>query len=359
VARRHPGRLTIGLDTLVTRVLLDDTRRAIGVEYERGARLYRAHVRPAPSPGVPGVVHASREVILCGGTFNTPQLLMLSGIGPPEELRRHGIPLRVALPGVGGNLQDRYEVSVVSEMDFPAWDLYQGAEFHAGDAAYARWKSGRGGLYGTNGAVLTVFTKSTVADALPDLFCMALVARFDGYEPAYSSRLGRDRNFLTWVVLKAHTHNAAGRVTLRSADPREPPRVHMRQFSGGDDRDLRAVVEGVRFVRGLNDRLRAHGTGATEVLPGASVASDEALADHVRHSAWGHHACGTCAIGGDTPSAVLDGQFRVRGTTGLRVVDASVFPRIPGFFIASAVYMIGEKAADAILAADAPPPGKA
>jgi choline dehydrogenase-like flavoprotein len=162
VARRHPGRLTIGLDTLVTRVLFDDTQRAIGVEYARGARLYRAHVRPAAAPGAPGVVRASREVILCGGTFNTPQLLMLSGIGPPEELRRHGIPVRVALPGVGGNLQDRYEVSVVSEMDFPAWDLYRGAEFRAGDAAYTRWTSGRGGLYGTNGAVLTVFTKSTV-----------------------------------------------------------------------------------------------------------------------------------------------------------------------------------------------------
>ena len=85
------------------------------------------------------------------------------------------------------------------------------------------------------------------------------------------------------------------------------------------------------------------------MLPGSAVQSEDALRDHVRHSAWGHHACGTCAIG-DGPAAVLDGQFRVRHTSGLRVVDASVFPRIPGFFIASAVYMIGEKAADAILA---------
>jgi hypothetical protein len=138
---------------------------------------------------------------------------------------------------------------------------------------------------------------------------MALVARFDGYEPGYSTRLGLDRNFLTWVVLKAHTHNAAGRVTLRSADPREPPRVHMRQFSGDDDRDLRAVVEGVRFVRGLNERLRAHGTGATEVLPGSAVASDEAVADHVRHSA-GHHACAPAPSAGTRGGGVLDGQFR-------------------------------------------------
>ncbi len=356
VARRFPDRLTIGLDTLVTRVVLDEHQRATGVEYQRGARLYRAHVQPAAEAGERGQVTASREVILCGGTFNTPQLLMLSGIGPPEELQRNGIPVRVALPGVGANLQDRYEVSVVSEMDFPEWDVFRGATFTRGDAAYARWRASGAGLYRTNGSVLTVFTKSSVAGALPDLFCMALVARFDGYEPGYSSRLGVEKNFLTWVVLKAHTHNAAGRVSLRSADPRDPPVVAVRQFSGDDDRDLTAVVEGVRFVRGLNARLRAHGTGAREVLPGSAVQSEDALRDHVRYSAWGHHACGTCAIG-DGPMAVLDGQFRVRHTSGLRVVDASVFPRIPGFFIASTVYMIGEKAADAILASPDGAPG--
>jgi choline dehydrogenase-like flavoprotein len=292
-------------------------------------------------------------VILCGGTFNSPQLLMLSGIGPPDELQRLRIPVRVPLPGVGGNLQDRYEVSVVSEMDFPEWDIYAGASCQPGDAAYTRWKAGTGGLYATNGSVLTVFTKSSVAGALPDLFCMALVARFDGYEPGYSSRLGTDKNFLTWVVLKAHTRNTAGRLTLRSADPLDPPVINFRQFAEGGDEDLRAVVEGMRFVRRLNDRLRAHGATSREVLPGSDVQSDDELGQHVRHSAWGHHACGTCAIGGASGAGVLDSQFRVRGTTGLRVVDASVFPRIPGFFIVSAVYMIGEKAADAILAAPA------
>src|SRR4029077_4910302 len=108
-------------------------------------------------PGEIGTAYASREVILCGGVFNTPQLLMLSGIGPSDVLGEHRIQERVALPGVGRNLQDRYEVSVVSRMDFSEWDIYKGASFCAGDAAYQRWKTRGKGLYATNGAVLTVF----------------------------------------------------------------------------------------------------------------------------------------------------------------------------------------------------------
>jgi choline dehydrogenase len=348
VARRHPDRLTIGTHTLVTRVLLDDARRAVGVEYLRGARLYRAHARSADGDATRGEVRASREVILAGGAFNSPQLLMLSGIGPPEELQRVGIPVRVPHPRVGANLQDRYEVSVVSEMDFPEWAIYEGASFTPGDAAHRRWTAHRNGLYATNGAVLTVFTRSSRA-VLPDLFCMGLVARFDGYAPGYSSRLGVDRNFLTWVILKAHAANTAGRVSLRSADPRDPPAINFRQFVEGGDDDLDAVVEGLHFVRGLNRRLGARGLAPREVLPGSDVQSDAALRDHVRDNAWGHHACGTCAIGTSPADGVLDSRFRVRGVDRLRVVDAAIFPRIPGFFIASAVYMIGEKAADAIL----------
>ena len=119
VRNRCPDRLTIQLGTLVTRVLLDDQQRAYGVEFRRGARLYRAHVTPSDEAGEVGEAYAAREVILSGGAFNTPQLLMLSGIGPPEVLRAHGITTRVALPGVGRNLQDRYEVSVVSRDGLP------------------------------------------------------------------------------------------------------------------------------------------------------------------------------------------------------------------------------------------------
>jgi len=350
VACRHPDRLTISLDTLATRVLLDDNRRAYGVEYLRGARLYRAHKTPNDNPGERGTVYASREVILCGGAFNSPQLLMLSGIGPPEILRAHGIDQRVSLPGVGRNLQDRYEVSVVSQMDFSEWDVYKGATFRPGDQAYAIWRRGRLGLYATNGSVLTVFTRSSSAGSLPDLFCMATVARFEGYKPGYSASLGEDRNYLTWVVLKAHTRNAAGQVALRSNDPLDPPDINFNQFHDGAKEDVKAVVDGIRFVRRLNQHLHAHRIGSTEALPGSHAQSDEELEEHVRRNAWGHHACGTCAIGPLERGGVLDGDFRVHGATNLRVVDASVFPRIPGFFIVSAVYLIAEKAADVILA---------
>ena len=356
VQDRCRDRLTIQLGTLVTRVLLDERQRAYGVEFRRGARLYRAHVAPSDDAGEVGEAHATREVILSGGAFNTPQLLMLSGIGRPEVLHAQGITTRVALSGVGRNLQDRYEVSVVSRMDFPEWRIFRGATFRRGDAAYRRWLSGGRGLYASNGAVLTLFTRSTVADTLPDLFVMAMVARFDGYAPAYSASLDSERNCLSWVVLKSHTKNTAGEVTLRSADPRDPPRINFRQWVEGGAEDLRAVADGVRFVRRLNDRLRAYGNTVTEIVPGAQVASDEAIEEHVRHNAWGHHACGTCAIGPAERGGVVDSRFRVHGTTGLRVVDASVFPAIPGFFIASAVYMVGEKAAEAILA-EAPATG--
>jgi choline dehydrogenase-like flavoprotein len=116
VARRYPDRLKIITNALATRVLFDDKQRATGVEYLEGERLYRAHAAPSSAPGVLRTVHASREVILAGGAFNTPQLLMLSGIGPAETLARHAIPVRVALPGVGKNLQDRYEIGVVNRM---------------------------------------------------------------------------------------------------------------------------------------------------------------------------------------------------------------------------------------------------
>jgi choline dehydrogenase len=348
VAGRRRDHLTIQLDTLVTKILIDDTKRAYGVEFQRGAKLYRAHVTPAGEDGAPGRAFATREVILAGGTFNTPQLLMLSGIGPPGELQRHGIEVKVALDGVGQHLQDRYEVSVVSEMDFPEWLIYQGATFTKGDEAYERWATSGKGLYATNGAVLTVFTRSSVAETLPDLFVMAMVARFDGYAPGYSGDLAKNTNCLTWVVLKAHTKNDAGEVTLVSADPRVPPRINFRQWVNGGAHDLMAMADGVRFVRRLNRRLEAFGNTMTEVLPGPEVATDAAIEDHVRLNAWGHHACGTCRIGPEADGGVLDSRFRVHGTTGLRVVDASVFPAIPGFFIASAVYMIGEKAAEAI-----------
>jgi len=350
VAQRFPDQLKINTDTLATRVLLDRNNRAYGVAYRKGARLYRAHVSPGTGPGEHGAFYASREVILSGGAFNTPQLLMLSGIGPADVLRAHRIDLHVELPGVGRNLQDRYEVGVVSQMDFQEWSIYKGVTFQPGDKAYKRWQRWGTGLYATNGSVLAVFTRSTVSGPLPDLFCMAMIARFQGYKPGYSRIAGTERNVLTWVILKAHTNNAAGVVTLKSSDPLDPPAVNFKQFHEGAEADVKAVVDGIQFVRKLNRKIREHGIGSQEIVPGDAQQTEADLAEFVQRHAWGHHACGTCAIGPADRGGVVGNDFRVHGTTNLRIVDASVFPRIPGFFIVSAVYMIGEKAAGVILA---------
>lgn len=349
VACKHPDRLRVELNALATRVLFDDNNRAIGVEYLKGERLYRAHARPSNEAGELRRIFASREVILAGGAFNTPQLLMLSGVGPRNGLKDFDIPVRVDLPGVGSNLQDRYEVAVVNRMR-DDWELFKGVKFDTTDDQYREWSQKRDGIYATNGAVLTMFNRSRNAGVLPDLFCMALLAQFKGYFPGYSALFPKSLNYLTWVILKAHTRNRKGRVSLRSADPRDTPRINFHYFEEGGEEDLEAVVEGIQFVRQLTAKLQDEDLIVTEEIPGKDCESVEELKTFVRQNAWGHHASCTCAIGPVEENGVLDTNFRVHGTRGLRVVDASVFPRIPGFFIVSSIYMIGEKAADVILA---------
>ena len=294
-------------------------------------------------------------MILSGGAFNTPQLLMLSGIGPRAELERHGIPVRVDLGGVGRNLQDRYEVGVVHRMDFEHWRVLRGARFDRSDRQYRRWARGWGGVYSTNGSVMAVVSRSQPARPLPDLVCFALLGDFHGYFPGYSGLFPKHLNYLTWAINKGHTRNRGGEVRLRSADPRDPPHVNFRYFDEGSDggaEDLESVVEGIRLVRALTARLKKRGLVAQEVMPGDEVQSTAELQEFVKRNAWGHHASCTCAIGPREAGGVLTSDFRVHGTRGLRVVDASVFPRIPGFFPVGAIYMIGEKAADVILAGE-------
>ena len=352
-AQNHPDRLRLELDALVTRVVLDENNRATGVEYLKGERLYRAHGQPGTAAGSSSNAQATREVILCGGAFNTPQLLMLSGIGPRAVLDPAGIPVRVELPGVGKNLQDRYEVGVVNRMNFDRWEILDGATFGRGDPQYRQWADKHEGVYTSNGAVLAAILRSQPERPLPDLFCFALLGLFGGYFPGYSALEVTKPNYLTWAILKAHTQNRAGEVVLRSADPLDTPLINFHYFEEGNDtagEDLQSVVAGIRFVRKLTAKLKTQGLIAAEEQPGEALQTDEELKDFVRSVAWGHHASCTCAIGPRAEGGVLDGDFRVHGTEGLRVVDASVFPRIPGFFIVSAVYMAAEKAADVILA---------
>ena len=349
---RHRDNLHIELDALATRVILDADNVARGVEYLSGARLYRADAEPTARRGERREVRARREVIVCGGTFNTPQLLLLSGIGPASHLRARGVAPRVDLSGVGANLQDRYEVAVTHRMPRP-WASLAGARFARGDPIWQCWRELGEGMYSTSGASLGFVERSPASQGEPDLFCMALPVHFEGYYPGYSERI-RDRlDALSWIVLKAHTHNRAGSVELRSSDPCDPPRVNFRYFDEGSEgaqADLDAVVDGLLKVRSLTRGLLARGVIAEEIAPGPAAASRAALADYVRDTAWGHHAAGTCAIGAPEAGGVLGADFRVHGVPRLRVVDASVFPRIPGLFVAAAVYMVAEKAAETLLA---------
>ena len=348
-AERH--RLDIEYQALASKVLFDDERRAVGVEYLKGANLYRASPRSNGADGESRKVFVEREVILSGGAFNTPQLLMLSGIGPSEHLAMHGIEVRVDLPGVGRNLQDRYEVELVHKAK-EDWRCLEGAKFEKEDAAYAKWLQGRG-MYISNGAAVAFTLHSKESRPDPDLFVMGLLTRFSGYFPGYSKDIRNSRGDLTFAILKAHTNNRAGVVELKSNDPRDPPLIDFRYFDSGDDaadEDLEAVVEGIRRVRRITMKLQSDRIIGEEEIPGPLAQSTDELKDFVRRNAWGHHASCSCAIGPRESGGVLDSDFRVYGVSGLRVVDASVFPRIPGFFIVSAIYMIGEKAANVILA---------
>ena len=352
VAARLPGRLTVHMHALATRVILDDQKRATGVEYLSGQHVYGADPNATRGISDKRVAVARREVILAGGAFNTPQLLMLSGIGAPAALDQHGITTLVDLPGVGQNLQDRYEVAVVNRMA-SSWRALEGAKLDPSDPQYKEWEADRKGVYITNGAVLSVALRSSLAAPVPDLLCYALLGQFSGYYPGYSKDvISGSNNALTWVVLKAHTNNTAGEVTLRSSNPLDPPHINFRYFQESNDhvRDLDAVASGVEFVRRLTKDLRADAVITKEESPGDDVSGPEQLREFVRDNAWGHHASCSCRIGRREDGGVLTPDFKVHGTQGLRVVDASVFPRIPGFFIACAVYMIGEKAADVIIA---------
>lgn len=352
VARRHPDRLKIQLELLATEVLFDQSNRAIGIVYRKRAKLYRAAFQPANDEGKASLARASREVILAAGAFNTPQLLMLSGIGPKEHLERNNIKVRVNLPGVGTNLQDRYEVGVVNRLKRD-WAILKEAKFNRGDPQCKEWARRRKGVYTTNGAALAIINKSLEARPLPDLFVFALIGKFKGYYPGYSSLIVDHHDYLTWCILKAYTENRGGTVELNSTDPRDPPKINFHYFKEGTDiagDDLASVVAGIKFVRSLTATVSD--LIATEELPGPANQSDAELEAFVQNNAWGHHASCTCQIGpASDPMAVLDSNFRVYGTSNLRVVDASVFPRIPGFFIVLCVYMIAEKASDAILAA--------
>ena len=372
VQQACPARLIVKTDVLVTKVLLQQESgsakrqfKALGVECREGAHLYRADPKAVDAAPSAKQFTAKREVIISGGAFNTPQLLMLSGIGPKEQLDRHGIPVQIDLPGVGKNLQDRYEVGIVYKLKENLSTLAN-AKFEdneQSDPVYKEWKeatpderrNGKGFLYSSNGVIIAILKRSSAAKngkEPPDLFIFGLPSDFRGYEQGYTKNI-TIKNHFTWLVLKAHTRNSGGEVTLRSNDPRDTPQINFKYFEEGNDankgqEDLDAMVEAIVFIRQIMSRLDAG--EAEEIWPGPQV-TDAALREWIMNEAWGHHASCSCKIGAqDDGTAVLDHNFIVRGTANLRVVDASIFPYIPGFFIVTPTYMIAEKASEVILA---------
>ncbi|MBO2453366.1 GMC family oxidoreductase N-terminal domain-containing protein [Actinomadura barringtoniae] len=361
VAAGHPGRLALQTDALVERVTLDrghdGTLRATGIELRRGRHLYEASPMSGGHPGERRQVRARREVIVAGGAFNSPQLLMLSGIGPSDHLRSKRVPVALDLPGVGGNLQDRYEISVVSRFDRD-FEIVKGATFgHPGDPLLRQWRRGTGfPSYDSNGIIAGIKKRFSRGSAHPELFVFGSPSRFEGYAPGFAAKGVAEPDYFTWAVLRGYTHNDLGTVRLRSADPAAVPDINFRYFGDGraGDADLDAICEGVELARRINGRATSlrwtDAARATEVFPGPGRTGRDELKAFIRKQAWGHHASCSNPIGSrGSRRAVVDSRFRVHGVQGLRVVDASVFPSIPGLFPVLAVYMIAEKASEDIL----------
>ena len=371
-AAENTGRLEVRTHCHVSELMFDekDPLRVVGVRYLPGVRLYRADrdsKRFGQPTGPAQEVCAKREVILSAGAYITPQLLMLSGIGPREQLERPeiNIPIRVDLPGVGKNLQDRYEVGVVAQTKRP-FPLLENATFAGptaehpdGDEFFKEWLNRDRGLYATNGAVIGFTAKSSVAENNePDLFIFGVPGSFTGYYTDWSiDAVAQPHDKWTWLLLKAHAR-FRGQVTLQSKDPLDPPNVDFKYFERDQndkltpeaELDLQAMRDGIAIINKLLKGSKHELTLHKKIMNGVDLTTDAGINAFVEDRAWGHHASCTCKIGGDDDrEAVLDSQFRVRGVKGLRVVDASVFPKIPGFFVVMPIYMIAEKAADVIL----------
>jgi choline dehydrogenase/4-pyridoxate dehydrogenase len=328
-ALKRPN-LTVMVEILVSRVVLDG-QRAVGIEYVKDNEKH--------------VVHAEREVILAGGVINSPQLLMLSGIGDPNALRVLGIAPRVPLPGVGRNLQDHIAVAVAFRRKEPG-PLHR--RMRADRMAWALGNAyfrGRGIAANQPHGVMA-FLKTDPDLPIPDvqLLCSAapLTAApyFRPFVPPY------DDSFACRAVLLRP--ESRGEVTLASRDPTVP--VKIRQNFLATRKDWATLRAGVKLARDIGRQKPLEPFVAAEIGPGADCNSDDEIDAYARATAITvHHPLGTCKMGGaNDPKAVVDAECKVLGVDGLRVVDASVMPDLVGGNINAPVIMIAEKAADLI-----------
>jgi choline dehydrogenase len=324
---RGDPRLTVLTEAVATGLVFEGDR-AVGVEYlHRGAR---------------HVARADTEVLLAAGTYQTPKLLMLAGIGPQEELAAHSIAVRVALPGVGRNLQDHHEAPIVAAASGPYG-------YYGQDRGLAMLRHGLQYLLFRTGAVTTTGVEACAfidPDGGPrptlQLYCVPTVyldRDVTGLPATYGLTLNP-------CLLRP---KARGRVRLRSADPLAPPLIDCAFFADPDD--LRLTIAGLRCARELLRTAPLASLVEGEIYPGSDTQSDEALAAHARRTVkTNYHPVGTCRMGRDgDPDAVLDTQLRVRGVQGLRVIDASLMPRLVSGNTNAPVMAIADRAVDVIM----------
>jgi choline dehydrogenase len=315
--------LTVLTGAQVTRVLLDGGR-ASGVEYlTRGQR---------------HTAHAGAEVVLAGGAINSPQLLMLSGIGPAGHLREVGVEVRHDLPGVGSGLQDHPLVPTI-------WHVRSGKSLFRAEspAGYAQWFGARRGPLTSNLAEAGLFTRSDDALPEPDLQYHFLPVKF-----WRQAEVDPDVDAFTAATVLVHVHSR-GTVRLRSADPTWAPAIDAGYLT--DPRDLDALVTGMERARDIAAVGPLARVLAEEWSPGGTVRGREALRAKARETLESlYHPVGSCRMGTDD-AAVVDSQLRVRGVDGLRVVDASVMPTLVRGNTNAPTIMIAERASDLIKAA--------
>ncbi|KAG9125267.1 hypothetical protein FRC07_008336 [Ceratobasidium sp. 392] len=342
-----PQRLQFATDTMATKILTcadaSGKPRAYGVEAASGTSLLPVARRFSGKKTLQKKQYLAKyEIIVSTGTFQTPQLLMLSGIGDSSQLSKYNISTVVNLPGVGANLQDRIEMTIV-------WRLKQNHTLLDGcvfgdtfaDPCLREWAEGP--------AVWAHAYKSSPALPYLDVWSMWGPGAFKGYYPGYPVDFAQQiGNSFNNVILKAHT-SSKGWVRLTSADPQDVLDINKNQFQTAEDlKDLEILKDAVKKSRNLwASRPGLSGHTVEEVWPGTAVQTDNQLRSFLRENAWGHHVCCTAKIGTDDDvNAVLNKDFQVRGVSNLRVVDASVFPEIPGMFVTTPIYQISEKAAD-------------
>ncbi|HLX51148.1 MAG TPA: GMC family oxidoreductase N-terminal domain-containing protein [Streptosporangiaceae bacterium] len=319
--------LTVRTDALVTRIEVADGR-AIAVHYLHG--------------GVAETARAEREILLAGGAVNSPQLLMLSGIGPADHLRELGIDVVADSPGVGANLCDH---PIVTAM----WHTpkTRGAWEQAGLVNLMRWQLTHNGPLVTNVAESGGFSRSDPALPAPDLQWHALPAPYENQ--GLTDPAKRAISVLVTLV----DVRSRGRITLRSADPRHKPAINPSYLV--DSADIEPLVVGLQLARQFAAAKPMAKICASEFAPGPGVDTEAELRTFIRHNlATLYHPVGTCAMGGDSRLAaskltsVVDPELRVRGVAGLRVVDASVMPSVPRGNTNAPTIAIAERAADLI-----------